>query len=72
MIQGNLIILRKENNETQKDLAGLLGISEDAYRNKERGISQFKLQEMFYISEHYNKSIEEIFLPRKTTKRGIK
>lgn len=67
MIQGRLIAIRKEYNETQKELADLVGISEDAYRNKERGNTQFKLEEMFYISEHYGMAIEEIFLPRKTT-----
>lgn len=61
-MQWELIRLRKENNETQDDLAKLINISESAYRNKERGDSQFKGDEMFVIARHYSKTIEDIFL----------
>ena len=68
-MQWNLIRARKENNETQRDLAELLGISDDGYRKKETGIYQFKGDEMFKIAHHYNKKIEEIFLPSEYTFR---
>lgn len=69
-MQGNLIILRKENGDTQGRMAELLGIDEGTYRMKELGHSQFKLQEMFDIADYYGKRIEDIFLPRKTTNCG--
>lgn len=69
MKQWNLIRLRKENNETQEDLARLLGISENGYREKENGKSQFKGDEMFLIASHYEKKVDEIFLPSEYTNR---
>lgn len=66
-MQSILIGLRKEHGDSQKQLAGFLGISEEAYRNKELGKSQFKMNEMFFIANRYNQSIENIFLPRKYT-----
>lgn len=63
-MQWNLIKLRKENSETQKELADLLGISVEGYRLKESGANQFKSDEMFMLASHYNIGIEEIFLPR--------
>lgn len=63
-----LIEQRKEANESQNDIANLLGISVNSYRSRELGKVQFKMNEMFLIAKHYNKAIEEIFLPRKFTK----
>lgn len=68
-MQWNLIRERKEHGETQKDIAALLKISENAYRLKEKGENQFKSDEMFLIADHYNKSISDIFLPTKYTIR---
>lgn len=68
-MQWNLIQLRKENNETQEEIANFLGISTTGYREKELGKSQFKSDEMFMIADHYSKKIEDIFLPSKFTKR---
>jgi len=62
-MQSKLIILRKERNLTQKELANALDISLQAYRNKESGKAQFVLKEIFAISIFFNKPIEEIFLP---------
>lgn len=59
-MQWNLIRERKEHGETQKDIAALLKISENAYRLKEKGENQFKSDEMFLIADHYNKSISDI------------
>lgn len=66
-MQWNLIKIRKENNETQHDLADILGLSIEGYRLKENGVSQFKSDEMFLIAEHYQLSIADIFLPTKYT-----
>lgn len=69
-MQGNLIVIRKENGDTQKKLADLLGIDEGTYRRKELGKSQFNLQEMFAVADYYNRSVDQIFLPPKTTNCG--
>ena len=66
-MQWNLIRIRKENNETQEDIAKILGLSPEGYRAKENGNRQFKIDEMFAIANHYKKSISEIFLPREYT-----
>lgn len=63
ILQWNLIIVRKEHGITQEKLAEVLGISEDAYGLKERGKVQFKADEMFIISDYFDKTIEDIFLP---------
>ena len=68
-MQWELIKLRKENKDTQGDLAAFLGLSITGYRNKEHGITQFDSDEMFMISRRYNKPIEDIFLPREYAKR---
>ncbi|MEB7428338.1 helix-turn-helix domain-containing protein [Enterococcus faecalis] len=67
-----LIELRKKAGESQKDIADLIGISEGSYRKREIGNLQFKMNEMFVIAKHYNKPIEDIFLPRKFTKSVLK
>lgn len=67
-----LIELRKKAGESQKDIANLIGISEGSYREREIGNLQFKMNEMFAIANHYNKSIEDVFLPRKSTKSVLK
>lgn len=54
-MQRLLIGYRKERGETQKDVADLLGVSEESYRNKELGKTQFKMDEMFVLASHYNK-----------------
>ncbi|WP_025728464.1 helix-turn-helix transcriptional regulator [Atopobacter phocae] len=68
-MQWNLIKLRRNNKETQGDLANLLQISESGYRNKELGKSQFKQNEMFLLAEHFGKSVDDIFLPTDFTVR---
>ncbi|BDX47711.1 hypothetical protein L6E_21250 [Enterococcus hirae] len=67
-MQWNLYRIRKEKGETQKELATLIGVSEESYRLKEKGNNQFKSDEMFIIAKHYGKTIEEIFLPTEYTK----
>ena len=56
--------LRKEQGITQKELADKLGISETAYRQKEKGQRAFTQDEMFFLHNFFNKPLQEIFLPR--------
>ncbi len=67
-MQWNLYKIRKEAGDTQKELAELIGVSEESYRLKEKGNNQFKSNEMFIIAAHYGKNMEEIFLPTEYTK----
>ncbi|WP_065580945.1 helix-turn-helix transcriptional regulator [Staphylococcus hominis] len=58
---------RKMINKTQKDIAKLLNISEQTYRKKEKGITEFNKKEMLMIKNLLsekglkNISIEDIF-----------
>lgn len=61
-MQIHLYKLRKEKGITQKELAQELGISETAYRQKEKGQRAFKSDEMFIIADILEKDIGEIFL----------
>lgn len=63
-ISSELSKLRKYNELTYKEMGTLLNIDERTYYNKEKGLSQFKLNEMFIISRKFNKSMDEIFLPK--------
>lgn len=67
-MQNNLILLRKNNNITQKKLAILLQISEVQYGKKEKGIAEFTQDEMFQIADYFNLKVDDIFLPRNATK----
>lgn len=55
--------LRKYHELTYKDMANLLNVDPRTYRNKEKGLTQFKANEMFIIAKKFNRSIEQIFLP---------
>ena len=55
--------LRKFHDLTYEDMARLIDVDIRTYINKEQGISQFKMNEMFIISREFNKSMDEIFLP---------
>ena len=52
-MQNNLILLRKNNNVTQKKIANLIGISEVQYGKKEKGIAEFTQDEMFIIANFF-------------------
>lgn len=67
-MQDNLILLRKNNNITQKKLANLIGISEVQYGKKEKGIAEFTQDEMFVIADYFELKVDDIFLPRNATK----
>ena len=62
-MQHRLVGLRRGALITQEEMAKALGISTRAYSNKERGISEFKTNEIFAIAKILNKPIEDIFLP---------
>lgn len=63
--------LRKEKGITQKELAQKLGISETAYRQKEKGQSTFKSDEMFMIADILEKDIGEIFSDSRPRNVGV-
>ena len=56
--------LRKFHDLTYEDMARLIDVDIRTYINKEQGVSQFKMNEMFIISKKFNKSMDEIFLPK--------
>ena len=68
-MQIKLYELRKNADLTQIQLADKLGISANQYGKKERGQQEFTQDEMFLLSKLFNKSISDIFLPRRSPKR---
>lgn len=62
-MQDKLILLRKKNNITQREIADLLGISEKQYSYKENGKAKFNGDEMFAIAKYFNLLVDDIFLP---------
>lgn len=63
--------LRKEKDITQKEMAQKIGISETAYRQKEKGQRAFKSDEMFIIADILEKDIGEIFSDLRPRNVGI-
>ena len=63
--------LRKEKGLTQKEMAQKLGISETAYRQKEKGQRAFKSDEMFIIADILEKDIGEIFSDLRPRNVGV-
>jgi len=55
--------IRRARKESQSFVAKLIDVDIRTYQNKEKGISQFKQSEMFILANHYNMTIEELFLP---------
>ncbi|MCW0993111.1 helix-turn-helix transcriptional regulator [Streptococcus anginosus] len=68
-MQIKLYELRKNAGLNQVDLAKKLGISANQYGKKERGQQEFTQDEMFLLSNFFEKPIGDIFLPRKSPKR---
>lgn len=64
--------IRRGAGESQKYVADLIGVDVRTYQNKEKGVTQFKQSEMFIIARHYNRPIDEIFLPLNFEKHEIK
>ena len=71
-MQIKLYELRKKAGLNQADLAKKIEISVNQYGKKERGQQEFTQDEMFLLSNFFNKSISDIFLPRKSPKREHK
>lgn len=63
-MQSKLLVLRKENNITQKELADVLGITVKTYGLKERGAGVFDSDEMWKLSRFFDMPMDQIFLPR--------
>ena len=63
-MQWNLIITRKEHKLSQAKIAEDLKMNKDTYGRKERGEAQFTMDEMFIISDYFDKPLDQIFLPR--------
>lgn len=61
MKQWNLIRLRSDRGLKQKDMAKMLGVTDETYGMKERGQHQFQMDEMFVISHFFHVPIEDIF-----------
>jgi len=63
-MQEKLLLIRKKNNLSINDMADILGIRSKTYSLKERGLAEFTQDEMFTISEKFERNIDQIFLPR--------
>ena len=61
-MQEKLIILRKQNNITQKELADLIGITTKQYGLKENCNCKFNGDEMFMLADYFHLKIEDILL----------
>lgn len=60
-IKKNLRRLRVELDLTQKEFAKLIDMPLSTYRKKEKGESNFTIEEAFTIARAVSKSIDEIF-----------
>jgi putative transcriptional regulator len=63
-MQEKLLLLRKRHNYSQAYVAKQLNMSPTQYGQKERGLYEFKSDEMFKASKLFDKRIDEIFMPR--------
>ena len=64
-IKKNLRRLRVELDLTQKEFAKLIDMPLSTYRKKEKGESNFTIEEAYTIASVTSKSIDEIFLIKK-------
>ena len=55
--------VRRSRKESQESMAKLINVDVRTYQNKERGVTQFKQNEMFIIAKHFNSKVDELFLP---------
>ena len=62
-MQGKLLVLRREHDLTQEDLAKLLGIATQTYGQKELGNREFTANEMFLIANYFGLKVDDIFWP---------
>ena len=59
-MQEKLLLIRKNRNISQKELADFIGISTNQYSAKENGKYNFNCDEMFKISNFLDMNIEGI------------
>lgn len=67
-MDNNLLILRKDNNLTQKEVALNVGITTSAYGMLETGYRTPSLITAYKLSRFFGTSIEDIFFDKNTTK----
>ena len=70
-MQEKLLLIRKNKNITQQELAECIGISVNQYSLREKGKYNFNCDEMFKIANYLKMNIEDIFLPL-THQNGVK
>lgn len=56
-----LYILRRENRLKQKDLAGVLCISREAYQAKESGRNPFTISEGLVLARYFDVTLDYLF-----------
>ena len=62
--------LRRERNLRQIDVANVIGIKRTTYASKENGDRRFTLEEADALTEYFNVDLREVFLNKKSSKRG--
>lgn len=68
-MQRNLMTLREQKHVSQQDLAKLINVDLTTFIEKENGVSEFTLLEMFIIADFFGFSVNNIFLTRNITNR---
>lgn len=64
--------VRRAHGDTQEFVAKLIKCDVRTYQNKEKGISQFKANEMFLLASHYETTVDALFLPTNFVKHEEK
>lgn len=62
MLKNKVEEFRKQNNEKQEELANIVGVSRQTIISIEKGKYNPSIILAFKIANHFNKSIEEIFI----------
>ena len=52
--------LRIKNNKTQKEIATLLGTTQQAYLKYEKGVNEMPIRRIIQLCKHYNVSADYI------------
>ncbi|MFP5521242.1 helix-turn-helix transcriptional regulator [Peptococcus simiae] len=63
-----LIRLRTEAGKTQAEVAGAIGVTQQAYQMYEAEERMPSIRTAGKISRYFNTTVDDIFLPQKTTK----
>lgn len=62
---------RRARKLSQEFMAKLINVDIRTYQNKEKGVTQFKQNEMFKIAYFLNKNIDELFTPTNFTNHEV-